>query len=103
MLSPLITGLVHHVEVLFGHKTGPTKFDQVVKATLNAAQALGTAGKLPGQLDPASIAMMVESEVQQLKATGALSPETSAAIIAGTPAPKAGPFTLTGTLTFKPE
>jgi hypothetical protein len=72
MLSPLITGLVHH-------------------------------GKLPGQLAPASIAMMVESEVQQLKATGALSPETSAAIIAGTPAPKAGPFTLTGTLTFKPE
>jgi hypothetical protein len=95
MLKPLITGLVHHVEVLFGHKTGPTKFDQVLKATLNAAQALATAGKIPGQLDPASIAMMIETEVQQLKAAGALTPEASAAVVSGTGAAQS--LTLTGT------
>jgi hypothetical protein len=48
--------------------------------------------------------MMIETEVQQLKAAGALTPEASAAIIAGTPSSKfPGPFTVAGTFTFKPE
>jgi len=81
LLQPLISSLVMHVEHIFGHKTGPTKFDNVLTAVLKTASDLATAGKIPGQLDPSSIATMIESVVQDLKARGVLNPETAASVV----------------------
>ena len=69
------------VEHLFGHKTGPTKFDIVFQTILKTAQDLATAGKIPGQLDNASIASLIESIVQELKAQGVLTPEIATTIM----------------------
>lgn len=80
LLQPLISSLVVHVENLFGAKTGPTKFDAVLNAVTKVASDLSTAGKIPGQLDPNSIAMLIETVVQDLKSTGVLNPSTAAKI-----------------------
>jgi len=81
LLRPYIISLVTHVEHLFGPKTGPTKFDAVLKALLDAASKLSTAGKLPGTLDPGSAGSMIESIVQELKALGILNPAGVAPIV----------------------
>jgi hypothetical protein len=101
MLTPLVTGLVQHLEVLFGNKTGPTKFDAVLQSVMAVATRLSTAGAIPGQLDPASIAAMIETVVQDLKSKGALNPQTSAAIIAGQSTVVPQSLTLNGTFTLK--
>jgi len=106
LLQPLINSLIIHVEKLFGAKTGTTKFDNVLQATLKTATDLSTAGKIPGTLDPATIAMMVEAEVQSLKAAGVLTPEIATQIVNNTSAAKmaiAGvsqPLKVTGNLTI---
>jgi hypothetical protein len=101
LLTPLVTGLVHHVEALFGTKTGPAKFSIVLACVTAVATQLSTAGMLPGQLDPASIAAMIESVVQELKSKGILNPPSCASIIAGQSAALPQSLTLNGTFTLK--
>ncbi len=72
--------LATHVERLFGAKTGPTKFDNVLTTTLKVAQDLGTAGKIPGQLDPQSVAVLIQSVVSDMKAKGLLTPEIAPSV-----------------------
>jgi hypothetical protein len=81
LLQPLISSLIIHVERLFGAGTGPVKFANVVSATVQTAADLSTAGKLPGLLTAETIAMMVETEVQSLKASGVLTPANAALIV----------------------
>jgi uncharacterized protein (DUF697 family) len=97
LLTPLIESLVTHVESMFGAKTGPTKFDAVLTAVSKVAADLGTAGKIPGQLDTASLATMIETVVQQFKADGILTPSVQPAP-AVTAAPKPGTFQVSGTI-----
>lgn len=110
LLQPLISNLVMHVEKLFGAKTGSTKFQTVLDAILPIATSLGTAGKLPGQLDAATIGTLIESTVQSLKASGVLNPTTADAVVnaissVGLPTPANAPAAgntlriLSGTLT----
>lgn len=82
LLTPLIQSLVMYVEHRFGAKQGPTKLDTVVNAVLPVAVSLATAGQIPGQLDAAHVAAMVEAVVQRLKDAGVLNPETAAVIAA---------------------
>ncbi len=104
ILKPYITMLITHAEHLFGDKTGVTKFDNVLQATVKTAADLSTAGKLPGTLDPSSIAMMIETEVQNLKNTGVLTPAAASEIVktTSTNINTATPTTVkvTGTLTL---
>jgi hypothetical protein len=99
LLTPLIESLVTHVESLFGAKTGATKFGVVLGAVTKAAEDLGTSGKLPGQLDAATIATMIETVVQNLKSAGVLNPNIKPADAVPT-TPKGGTFSVTGTLTL---
>lgn len=101
LLTPLVAGLVNHVEVLFGPKTGPAKFSVVLACVAAVAAQLSTAGTLPGQLDPASIGAMIESVVQELKSKGVLNPQSSAGVIAGQNAALPQSLTLNGTFTLK--
>lgn len=78
LLMPLIQSLVTHVEHLFGAKTGADKFALVLQSTIAAADKLSAAGKIPGTLDPASIATMIQTLVSQLNANGVLTPENAA-------------------------
>ncbi len=80
ILAPLIHRLVLFVESKFGPKTGPTKFSTVVAAIGPVANALATAGLIPGTLDGVSIAALVQSVVQSLQSTGILNPATAAVI-----------------------
>lgn len=84
LITPAIKWLAVHVENLFGAGTGPTKLSAVVNAVTPIVQQLATSGKIPGQLDTASIVALVESVVQSLKADGVLNPDT-ARIIASQP------------------
>lgn len=111
LLTPLVMSLVTHVEHLFGAKTGATKFDNVLTSTLKVAQDLGTAGKIPGQLDPQSIAVLIQSVVSDMKAKGLLTPEiapsvsTSPGSSVATLSAPAGASAMTiigGSLTFGP-
>lgn len=74
IIKPLIESLVTHVEHLFGAKTGPTKFQSVLDAVTPILAQLSTAGKIPGTIDTSSVQMLIESVVQELKATGVLNP-----------------------------
>ena len=89
ILTPFLTSAIHHVEVLFGAGTGPTKLDTVVNAGLQLAGSLSTAGKIPGTIDVATMTTFVQTLVQELQAQGLLNPTSSASIIAGqgSPAP----------------
>lgn len=100
LLTPLIESLVTHVETLFGAKTGPTKFDVVLQAVGKAAQDLGAAGKLPGQLDTATIATMIETVVQNLKAAGVLNPNIKPADSVPSAVRAPGTYNFTGTMTL---
>lgn len=82
LLTPLIHSLVTQVEHLFGAKTGPTKFDLVLQSVTTAAEKLATAGKIPGQIDSAIIATMIQTLVSQLNANGVLTPENAAQAVA---------------------
>src|SRR5690348_10549765 len=75
LLTPLIKSGATHLEQIFGAKTGPTKFDALLNMILPTAEKLSTAGKIPGQLDPASIAGLIQSIVTDMKAKGELTPE----------------------------
>lgn len=81
LIIPLIKSAVLHVEALFGHKTGPTKFEVVLAYVAKLAEALSTAGKIPGTLDASSIAALIESIVQQMKADGILTPEVAGPLV----------------------
>jgi hypothetical protein len=100
LLTPLIRTLAVHVEHLFGARTGPTKFDVVLQSVLKAADAMATGGQIPGRLDPASIAAMVQTVVQQLQSAGILTPEASSALVSATPLIGSHPMKVTGQLTL---
>src|SRR5689334_22161608 len=78
LLTPIITNLIQHVESLFGAKTGETKFKTVLDAVTAIAGQLSTAGKLPGVLDPSTLAQQIEVIVQDLKSKGQLPAPTVA-------------------------
>lgn len=82
LLRPLILSLIVHAEKLFGDKTGAIKFNNVLTAVVKTAEDLSTSGKIPGTLDPASLANMIESGVQELKNKKILTPEQAGAIVA---------------------
>lgn len=83
LLRPVIKGLISGVQRIFGHNQGqgPTKLQTVVNATMTVVEQMATAGKIPGHLDAAAIASIVEAVVQEMKATGELPPSE------GQPAP----------------
>lgn len=68
ILTPLAQTLISHAEALWGEKTGTVKFNWVFDALSTAATALGTAGKLPGQLDAGTIGTIIETSLQDIKA-----------------------------------
>jgi hypothetical protein len=78
LIQPLVMSLVVHMERLFGHKTGPTKLDNVVTTVFKVLDDLSTAGKIPGSFDKASVTQLVESIVADLNQKGVLNPETIA-------------------------
>lgn len=98
VIQPILTNLIHLVEVHFGAGTGPTKLDTVISAGTAIAENLATAGKLPGKLDAATIGTVAQGIVSQLNANSQLSPQKSAAALAGT----AQNLVLTGTFTAAP-
>lgn len=77
LLRPVIKGLISGVQRIFGHNngTGPTKLNAVVDAAVTVAEKMATAGKIPGQLDVATIASIVEAVVQEMKSSGELPSE----------------------------
>src|SRR5689334_13525712 len=85
ILKPAAVSIVQHVEQLFGAKTGQTKFDVAVKALTQIADALATAGKLPGIPDLGAIGGLIESVVQDLKGLGQLDSPSPAKPITPTP------------------
>lgn len=96
LIIPLIKDLVANMQNMFGHNngTGQTKAETVVDAVMAVVTKLSAAGKIPGVMDPATIASMVEMVVQQMKADGKLpsdgataaplSPVTGQTVTAGT-------------------
>jgi len=82
LLTPIISALIMRVEHLIGAGNGSTKSSMVVNAVLPIAQALATAGKIPGQLDATSLLPIVESIFQSLQAAGVVNPETAAVLAA---------------------
>lgn len=74
LLKPIIEGLIMNVQKLFGHDngTGPTKAASVIEAALVIADKLSTAGKIPGVVDATTIATMMETIINELKAKGLL-------------------------------
>jgi hypothetical protein len=122
VIVPFIKDQIVQIESLFGGKTaaapnvGQTKLNTVVNNVVGLVNNLanlpdGAPNKLAGPLDPTSIATIVETLVQQLKAQpGGLTPEKATMIVqaqatgAPTPAaPAATPVlmgrTFTGTFT----
>lgn len=107
IIVPFIKDQILQMEKIFGAGTGATKLNTVVNNTVGLANNLanlpaGNPNKIVGPLDPTSIATIVETLVQQLKAgPGGLTPETSAsspAAIAAPLAPAPGStFKITGT------
>jgi len=81
LLTPLIKGAATHLEHLFGAKTGPAKFDALLNMILPLAEKLSTAGQIPGQLDPALLAGLIQPIVTDMKSKGELTPESAAAAI----------------------
>lgn len=100
IITPLLTSLIHHVEVLFGAGTGPTKLDTVIQAGSQVVSQLAGSGKIPANLDAASIGTIVQTLVQDLNAKGSLNPQASASAIAS---PGLQTLMLTGTLTATPK
>ena len=82
LLRPVIKGLISGVQRIFGHNngTGPTKLNAVVDAAVTVAEKMATAGKIPGQLDVATIASIVEAVVQEMKSSGELPSEGQPAV-----------------------
>jgi hypothetical protein len=101
ILAPFIQAVIVHLESLHGAKTGSqVKLPAAVAAVTPVANSLSTAGKFP-LLTSDQITAMVESSVQQLKATGILNPDTASAIAASplTPVQNAASFSIkSGTL-----
>lgn len=87
--------LVLHVEKLFGSKTGPTKFETVVNALAPIANALSTAGIIPGVLDGSGLGSIVETIVQDLKRKEQLTPD-----VVLTPPVGGTKFAVSGNLTL---
>ena len=98
VLTPLAQNLIVHAEALWGAKTGTTKFNWVFDALSAAAAALGTAGKLPGQLDAGTIGTIVETNVQDIKAKNGGQVPTTAAPSPVASTPKPGTFQVSGTI-----
>lgn len=82
LLKPVIKDLVLNAQKLFGHNngTGSTKAQTVIDAAVSIAEKLSTAGRIPGLIDPSSIAVMVESIVQELKGSGVLPSDAGGAV-----------------------
>lgn len=96
ILEPYIKSAALHLEHLFGGGgTGPTKMNVLVQGLTAVANALSTAGKLPGNLDASSLAAMAQSVVSAMLDAGTLNPQT-AAVAAGLPVGTT--FQVTGTL-----
>jgi hypothetical protein len=98
ILAPIIQSIVVHLESLHGAKTGAqVKLPAAVAAVTPVANSLSTAGKFP-LLTADQITAMIESSVQQLKATGILNPDTASAIAASpmTPVQNAASFKISG-------
>jgi hypothetical protein len=70
----------------------------VLGAVTKTAQDLSTAGKLPGQLDAATIATMIETVVQNLKSAGVLNPNIKPAD--AVPTATAKTYQIAGTVTL---
>jgi len=82
ILKPIAEKLILGVEHLFGAGNGPqVKMPAVLGALGPIAAALGTSGKIPGQLDASGLAAIAESVVQSLKDAGLLTPEAASAIM----------------------
>lgn len=89
LIIPLIKDLVANIQNMFGHNngTGQTKAETVVDAVMAVVTKLSAAGKIPGVMDPATIASMVEMVVQQMKADGALPSDGKPTVAPLTPTP----------------
>lgn len=74
LVKPVIQSLVLHVEKLFGTKTGPDKFKNVLQAVTPIVESLATSGRIPGTIDGVAIGSLIESVVQEFKALGVLTP-----------------------------
>jgi hypothetical protein len=99
LLRPIIKGLISGAQRIFGHNngTGATKAQTVIDAALTVAEKLATAGKIPGHLDAAFIASLVEALVQEMKAAGELPTDGAPT---GIPSPQGQPVTILGTIHF---
>jgi hypothetical protein len=65
-----IPGIIQMVEGLFGPKTGPTKLKLSTEMLKQITDALAAAGKIPGVPDQGTLALVIESVFQQMKAAG---------------------------------
>lgn len=104
IVKPLIISLVAHVEHLFGAKTGATKLQAVLDAITPIATALGTAGKIPGQLNAETLTAYINTVVADLNKQGVLNAASAAKLSttpAGTVVKSGGTSTLTGSISFQ--
>jgi hypothetical protein len=98
-----IPSIIQMVESLFGPKTGPTKLQVSTDMLKQITDALAAAGKIPGIPDQSSLALIIESVFQQMKAAGQATGTLIAPVgaITGTlPLPKAS-YQLTGVLELR--
>jgi len=72
LLKPVITSLVTHIESLFGSKTGNTKLQTVLNALKPVADALSSAGIIPGKIDASSLSTIIQTVVEELNSSGVL-------------------------------
>lgn len=103
LVTPLVQSLVLHAEHLFGAKTGQQKFQSVLSAVTPVVDALSAAGKIPGTLDGVAISSIIESVVQNYKASGVLNPSVVIPQITGSNGNISSPMgsvKVSGTLTL---
>jgi hypothetical protein len=65
-----IPSIIQIVEGLFGPKTGPTKLQVSTDILKQITDALAAAGKISGIPDQSTLALIIESVFQQMKAAG---------------------------------